>query len=117
MASWHHRLGGMAAVAGATLAGTADGGATPVRVGSKSFTESYLIAEIVARIAEQVGEAPVERRFGLGGTGMVYGAVASGEIDLYPEYTGTISRAILPGSSGATRPALPARVPPPRLIL
>ena len=84
----------MLVVAAATLAGTAHG-ATPVRVGSKSFTESYLIAEILARIAEQVGEAPVERRFGLGGTGVVYGALASGEIDLYPEYTGTISHAIL----------------------
>jgi osmoprotectant transport system substrate-binding protein/osmoprotectant transport system permease protein len=83
-------------VAGMTmLAGTAEGGAAPVRVGSKSFTESYVIAEIVARIVEQVGEAQVERRFGLGGTGIVYGALASGEIDVYPEYTGTISRAIL----------------------
>src|SRR5207244_11479941 len=94
MASWHHRLGAMLAVAAATLAGAARGGATPVRVGSKSFTESYLIAEIVARIAAQVGEAPVERRFGLGGTGIVYGALVSGEIDISPEYTGTSSRAI-----------------------
>src|SRR5438132_4533294 len=117
MASWHHRLGAMLAVAAATLAGTADGGATPVRVGSKSFTESYLIAEIVARIAEQVGEAPVERRFGLGGTGMVYGAVASGEIDLYPEYTGTISRAILHDSSVTTVPALRARMRPRGLVI
>src|SRR5437879_10446879 len=92
MALRHRRLGALLVVAVATLAGAAGGGATPVRVGSKSFTESYLIAEIVARIAEQVGEAPVERRLGLGGTGIVYGALASGEIDIYPEYTGTISR-------------------------
>ncbi len=117
MASWHHRLGAILVVAAATLAGTADGGATPVRVGSKSFTESYLIAEIVARIAEQVGEAPVERRFGLGGTGMVYGALAGGEIDLYPEYTGTISRAILKDSSVTTVPALRARIRPRGLII
>jgi len=69
--------------------------ATPVRVGSKSFTESYLIAEIVAQIAEQTAEAPVERKLGLGGTGMIYGALVNGDIDIYPEYTGTISRAIL----------------------
>src|SRR6266478_171424 len=117
MASWHHRLGAILVVAAATLAGTGDGGATPVRVGSKSFTESYLIAEIVARIAEQVGEAPVERRFGLGGTGMVYGALAGGEIDLYPEYTGTISRAILKDSSVTTVPALRARIRPRGLII
>jgi osmoprotectant transport system substrate-binding protein/osmoprotectant transport system permease protein len=69
--------------------------AQPVRVGSKSFTESYLIAEIVARLVEQTGEAKVDRRFGLGGTGMIYRALETGEIDVYPEYTGTISRAIL----------------------
>src|SRR6266705_2413406 len=68
--------------------------ATPVRVGSKSFTESYVVAEIVARVIEEVSEASVERRFGLGGTGIAFGALASGEIDVYPEYTGTITRAI-----------------------
>ena len=69
--------------------------ATPVRVGSKSFTENYVVAEIVAQLVEQTGEAPVERTLGLGGTGIVYGALANGSIDVYPEYTGTISRAIL----------------------
>jgi osmoprotectant transport system permease protein len=117
MAAWHPRLGATLVVAAATLAGTADVGAAPVRVGSKSFTESYLIAEIVARIAEQVGEAPVERRFGLGGTGMVYGALASGAIDLYPEYTGTLSRAILNDASVTTVPALRARIQPRGLII
>jgi osmoprotectant transport system permease protein len=75
-----------------TLAASA---ATPVRVGSKSFTESYVVAEIVAQIIEQTGDAPVERRFGLGGTGIVYGALVNGDLDVYPEYTGTISRMIL----------------------
>ncbi|HMH50371.1 MAG TPA: glycine betaine ABC transporter substrate-binding protein, partial [Candidatus Acidoferrum sp.] len=69
--------------------------AQPARVGSKSFTESYLIAEIIARLVEQAGEAKADRRFGLGGTGMIYRALETGEIDVYPEYTGTISRAIL----------------------
>jgi osmoprotectant transport system permease protein len=97
-------------VAGMTmLAGTAEGGAAPVRVGSKSFTESYVIAEIVARIVAEVGEAPVERRFGLGGTGIVYGALVSGEIDVYAEYTGTISRAILNDPTVTDVPALRAR--------
>ncbi len=66
-----------------------------VRVGSKSFTENYLLAEITAQIIEQVGEARVERKFGLGGTGIAYRAIATGSIDIYPEYTGTLSRAIL----------------------
>ena len=56
--------------------------ATPVRVGSKSFTENYVVAEIVAQLVEQTGEAPVERTLGLGGTGIVYGALANGSIDV-----------------------------------
>jgi osmoprotectant transport system permease protein len=75
--------------------GTANAEAPTIRVGSKSFTESYILAEIAAQIIEQTGEARAERRFGLGGTGIVYGALASGDIDVYPEYTGTIAVAIL----------------------
>jgi osmoprotectant transport system permease protein len=117
MASGLRRLGGLLLAAVAALAGTTEGAAPPVRVGSKSFTESYVIAEIVARIAEQVGEAPVERRFGLGGTGIVYGALASGEIDVYPEYTGTISRAILNDPSVTEMPTLRARMQSRGLII
>ena len=49
-----------------------------IRVGSKSFTESYILAEMVARLIEETGEARVDRRLGLGGTGIVYRALASG---------------------------------------
>ncbi len=66
-----------------------------VRVGSKSFTESYLLAEIAARVIETAGEATVERKVGLGGTGVTYRALEHGDIDLYPEYTGTIASAVL----------------------
>jgi osmoprotectant transport system permease protein len=69
--------------------------ASVVRVGSKSFTESYVVAEIAAQVLETAGQAQVERRVGLGGTGIAYRAVAHGSVDVYPEYTGTISRAIL----------------------
>src|SRR5712691_4967537 len=85
-------IGALLAVVNGPVAASA---ATPVRVGSKSFTENYVVAEIVAQLVEQTGEAPVERTLGLGGTGIVYGALANGNIDVYPEYTGTISRAIL----------------------
>jgi osmoprotectant transport system permease protein len=81
-----------------------------VRVGSKSFTESYILAELAAQIAEEVGEATVERKLGLGGTGIVYGALASGDLDLYPEYTGTISRALLKDPSAGTVDALRDRL-------
>lgn len=66
-----------------------------VRVGSKSFTESYILAEIAAQVIERTGEARVERQLGLGGTGLTYRAIAAGAIDLYPEYTGTLSHIIL----------------------
>jgi osmoprotectant transport system permease protein len=84
-------------VAGAlvTVMATATAHADVVRVGSKSFTESYVVAEIAAQVLEAAGAGPVERRVGLGGTGIAYRAVAHGSVDFYPEYTGTISRAIL----------------------
>jgi osmoprotectant transport system permease protein len=87
------RLAGLVALALVTTAPAhAD---SVVRVGSKSFTESYVVAEIAAQVIEATGQARVERRVGLGGTGIAYRAVAHGRVDVYPEYTGTISRAIL----------------------
>jgi osmoprotectant transport system permease protein len=73
-----------------------------VRVGSKTFTESYILGEIVAEVIERIGEARVERKLGLGDTGITYRAVAHGDIDLYPEYTGTLSQAILKNPSART---------------
>ena len=66
----------------------------PIRVASKNFTESYVLAEIAAQVLESAGFA-VERRFGLGGTLICYQALVNDEIDLYIEYTGTLSQAIL----------------------
>lgn len=68
---------------------------TTVTVGSKAFTESYILAEILARKLESVPNVTVIRKFGLGGTGIVYEALKKGEIDFYVEYTGTIREAIL----------------------
>ncbi len=65
-----------------------------VRVGSKNFTEGYILAELLSQLLEAKGVV-VERRFGLGGTLVCYQALANGEIDVYPEYTGTIEQAIL----------------------
>jgi len=61
----------------------------PVRIGSKTFTESRLLAEVMAQLIEARADIPVERRLGLGGTTVVFSALTSGELDLYPEYTGT----------------------------
>jgi osmoprotectant transport system permease protein len=81
-----------------------------IRVGSKSFTESYVLAEIVAQIVEQSGEARVERRLGLGGTGVTYRALESGAIDVYPEYAGTLARVLLKDPSLVTTEAIAARL-------
>jgi len=81
-----------------------------IRVGSKSFTESYILAEIAAQVIEQTGEARVERQLGLGGTGLAYRALASDAIDLYPEYTGTLSHIILKDPSLRTTEAIRARL-------
>lgn len=88
-----------------------------IRVGSKSFTESYILAEMVAQLVDETGEARAERRLGLGGTGIVYGALASGDIDVYPEYTGTIGQAILGEPAVASVDALRERLNPRGLVL
>jgi osmoprotectant transport system permease protein len=69
--------------------------ADTLNVGSKRFTESYILGEIITLTAQRAGEAPAAHRPGLGNTGIVYAALKNGEIDIYPEYTGTIEREIL----------------------
>ena len=63
--------------------------AEPLAVGSKRFTESYVLGEILRLTLEQ-GGVPALHRQGLGNTAIVEQALRSGRIDLYPEYTGTI---------------------------
>lgn len=58
-------------------------------VGSKRFPESRLLAEIMAQLIEADTSLKVERRLGLGGTLICFNALKEGEIDFYPEYTGT----------------------------
>jgi glycine betaine/choline ABC-type transport system substrate-binding protein len=65
-----------------------------LRVGSKNFSESVLLGEIVAQALES-HVAPVDRRLNLGGTFVCHQAIVAGELDLYPEYTGTAFTAIL----------------------
>jgi osmoprotectant transport system permease protein len=66
----------------------------PVIVASKPFGESYLLCEMFAQLLESRG-LRVERRPGLGATEIAFGALRSGAIDAYPEYTGTGLIAIL----------------------
>src|SRR5687767_6551495 len=60
-----------------------------LKVGSKRFTESYILGEVLAQTAR------AEHKPGLGSTGIVFSALKAGSIDLYPEYTGTIAKEIL----------------------
>ncbi len=75
--------------------------ARPFRIGSKRFTESYILAEIAAAAVRHAGIAAVSHEQGLGGTALVFRALQEGSIDVYPEYTGTIAEAVLhtPGQS------------------
>ena len=59
-----------------------------IRIGSKNFAESILLAELYAQTLETLGFA-VERRFDLGSTQIALAALTRGDIDCYPEYTGT----------------------------
>ena len=61
-----------------------------MKIGSKRFTESYILGEVIVRAAGDAVHRP-----GLGNTGILYAALKSGSIDLYPEYTGTIAKEIL----------------------
>jgi osmoprotectant transport system permease protein len=75
---------------GVHVPASADG---TLRIGSKRFTESYILGELLVQTAAPAG--PAEHKAGLGNTGILHAALRSGAIDVYPEYTGTIAREIL----------------------
>jgi osmoprotectant transport system substrate-binding protein len=66
-----------------------------VVVGSKNFTESMMLGELLAQMIEARTHLKVERRFYLAGTYICQQALLAGRIDIYPEYTGTALSAIL----------------------
>lgn len=73
------------------IACAGDGGnpnSNVIRVGSKDFTEQFILGEMYALALEKAG-FQVERKLNLGGTPVAQAALESNEIDLYPEYTGT----------------------------
>ncbi|HEY1434634.1 MAG TPA: glycine betaine ABC transporter substrate-binding protein, partial [Thermoanaerobaculia bacterium] len=84
----------LAAAALVALAGCRGASDRPVRIGSKNFTEQVVLGEIAAGALEREGVA-VERRLDLGGSFVCHRALVAGELDLYPEYTGTAFTAIL----------------------
>ena len=62
-----------------------------ILIGSKLFSESRLLGEIMAQTIEGQTDLNVERKFGLGGSLIAFEALKSGSIDIYPEYTGISS--------------------------
>ena len=78
----------------------------PVVVGSKKFTESVILAEMGTQLARHAGA--VARRDDLGGTPALWLALTQGDIDAYPEYTGTITRQILRADTSDLAAALAA---------
>jgi osmoprotectant transport system permease protein len=84
----------------------------PVKVGSKVFTESVVLGELTTQELLAAGIQAVHRRE-LGGTRILWDALERGDLDVYPEYTGTLSEEIFSGKVPATlealRPALAAR--------
>jgi osmoprotectant transport system substrate-binding protein/osmoprotectant transport system permease protein len=81
-------------VCAAAVCSLSQAAATPLRIGSKRFTESYVLGEIAKRKLELAG-FQAEHRQGMGGTIILWGALESGAIDLYPDYTGTVAEEIL----------------------
>ena len=79
--------------------------AETIRVGSKNFTEQFVVAELYAGALEAAGFT-VQRRINLGATLVAHEAVRTGAIDLYPEYTGTGLLAVMKGENDTD----PARV-------
>jgi osmoprotectant transport system permease protein len=78
-----------------------------LRIASKSFTESVILAEIATQLERAAG-FEVEHRAGLGGSRLVWDALVSGAVDVYPEYTGTLVDEILPTASTGLAEALAA---------
>jgi osmoprotectant transport system substrate-binding protein len=81
-----------------------------VVVGSKNFTESLILGELIAQQIEAHAHLKVERRFYLAGTYICQQALLAGRIDVYPEYTGTALTAILKEKVGGDRAEVYQRV-------
>ena len=82
----------------------------PIVVGSKNETEQMILGEIVAQHLEHRLGRPVERHSGLGGTAVLYQAILSGDVGVYPEYTGLIESEILKEQANSDPQIVLARV-------
>src|SRR6266508_4289268 len=93
----------LAAILLAALALPASAQST-LKVGSKNFTEQFVVAELYAAALEAAGYK-VERKINLGTTLVAHEAIRTGAIDIYPEYTGTGLNAVMKATTADTDPA------------
>jgi osmoprotectant transport system substrate-binding protein len=95
----------IAGLIAAALGGGCSSGPRPIVVASKNFTEQLVLGEILAQQLERRLGQKVERKLNLGGTLLAHQALVNGQIDLYPEYTGTALTTVLkmPPLSDAVR--------------
>jgi len=93
----------------AALTVSAAAGAQPFEIGSKDFTESVLLGEIARLSAEERG-VPAHHGRAMGGTRILHTALKRGEIDVYPDYTGTLRFEIYADEGIEDRAGLQARL-------
>jgi len=89
------KIGAILLIVAFLLSSCAPSHSNRVVIGSKNFTESLMLGELLAQLIESRTHLKVERRFYLAGTYICQQAMLAGRIDLYPEYTGTALTAIL----------------------
>jgi len=75
--------------------GGSESGNNTIRIGSKKFSEQYILAEMMGQLIEAKTDLDAVLKLSLGGTMICHGAITNGEIDMYAEYTGTGLMAIL----------------------
>jgi osmoprotectant transport system permease protein len=102
-------LCGLALALGTLPAPARADGPSTLRIASKAFTESVVLAEIAADLERAAGVA-VDHRVGLGGSRVLWDALLSGAIDVYPEYTGTLLDEIFAAADGAAEGATHDRI-------
>lgn len=81
-----------------TAAGCTEKYNSQINVGSKKFTESVILGDLITQFAKSE-KINIEHKKELGGTRILWNALLNGEIDIYPEYTGTIIQELLHGES------------------
>src|SRR5262249_39862756 len=99
----HFAIALLIALALSIIHPTAAGARERVTIGSKKFAESWILGDALAALAGQTHTVDVEHKSSLGGTEIVYQALRTGGVDIYPEYTGTVSQVIMKASG---RPSL-----------